>query len=84
MSLPKVEEDMKGTRVEFWIYGTDKCVATVLGVGAVPREGELISIRKDTWEVSAVTWAVDHAGKTDSELRANVILKPASSEDSAQ
>lgn len=70
--------DRKGTRAEFYQYGSDKYIAVVSGVGAIPRAGDLINIRGETWEVSAVTWAVDHADKAafDAELRANVILVP--------
>lgn len=45
----------------------------VLDDGAVPRVGDLISIRKVTWRVVRVTWAVDHADVVmGAKLRANV------------
>jgi hypothetical protein len=64
-----------GTRVEFHIAGkeTRSLVAALSDVGAIPREGELISIRKETWRVVRVTWCVDHADEIgETALRANV------------
>ena len=68
--------DRKGTRVEFYRYGSDKYMAVVSGVGAVPQAEDLINIRGVTFQVTAVTWAVDHADDISrAELRANVVLE---------
>jgi hypothetical protein len=61
-------------KIEFYIGSADKHIA-VLDDGAVPREGELVSIRKQTYKVERVTWAVDHADDiVESKLRANIEL----------
>jgi hypothetical protein len=63
-------------KIEFYVGDSEKHIA-VVDDGAVPRAGEAISIRKVTWEVARVTWAVD--GDVDqfrgATLRANVVLK---------
>jgi hypothetical protein len=72
-----------GTRVEFCTKGSRKNLAVLSGVGAVPRQGEFVNIRGETWRVVRVTWAVDQADKIgETELRANVELAKASSENS--
>lgn len=48
----------------------------VLTLGSVPRAGEFVNIRKVTFLVEGVTWAVDNADDVmGSKLRANVELK---------
>lgn len=44
----------------------------------VPRPGDLISVNKETWEVAAVTFAVDYSDMPFSErkMRANIDLRP--------
>lgn len=44
---------------------------------AVPRRGEFVNIRKQTWLVSRVTWALDSSDGVTT-LRANVELGKAS------
>ncbi|HSH41628.1 MAG TPA: hypothetical protein VK973_05820 [Arenicellales bacterium] len=63
-----------GTRVEF--YSASGLVAAVSNAGALPAVGDLINIRKQTWQVTRVTWAVDHSDYPDSQLRANIDLAP--------
>ena len=46
-------------RVEFYHGSTDRHMA-VLDDGAVPRVGEFVNIRKVTWLIRPVTWAVVH------------------------
>lgn len=41
---------------------------------AVPRAGEFISIKRVTWQVSHVTWAIDTTSGVSS-LRANVVCE---------
>lgn len=41
---------------------------------AVPRAGEYVNIRKKTWLVTRVTWAVDQPTGELPSLRANVEL----------
>jgi hypothetical protein len=61
--------------IEFYVGNSHKHIA-VLDDGAVPRKGEFISIRGDTFSVSCVTWAVDHADLIPSaSLRACVVLE---------
>lgn len=63
-------------KIEFYIGDADKHIA-VLDDGAVPRKGELVGIRRVTYRVRAVTWAVDHADDVmAAKLRANVVLQP--------
>jgi hypothetical protein len=63
-------------KIEFYVGDADKHIV-VLDDGAVPRAGEFISIRKVTYRVTGVTWAVD--GDIDqfrgATLRANVNLE---------
>jgi hypothetical protein len=62
-------------KIEFYIGNSERHIA-VLDDGAVPREGEFVNIRKTTYRVDQVTWAVDDADKImDASLRACVILK---------
>lgn len=65
-------------KIEFYIGDGSGHIAA-LEDSAVPREGEAINIRKKTYDVEAVTWAVDFAADfPGAKLRANVILKPRS------
>lgn len=48
--------------IEFYFGSSEKHIA-VLDDAAVPREGELINIRKVTYRVFRVTWTVDFAGQ---------------------
>jgi hypothetical protein len=72
--------DAKGTQAEFYIGDSAKHIAVVNGVGAVPREGEMINIEKATYRVKRVTWCVDYRGGTpagglfDPRLRANIVI----------
>jgi len=63
-------------KIEFY-DGTKPGMLTAVTDGAVPREGEFINIRNETWRVVRVTWAVDHADEVASmiRLRANVEMK---------
>lgn len=64
-------------KIEFYVGEAEKHIA-VLDDGAVPRVGELINIRQETWRVRRVTWAVDHeADAFYGKLRANVELEAA-------
>ena len=61
-------------KIEFY-GGAEKHMAVVDDM-AVPRAGELVSIRKATWRVVRVTLAVDHADDVmRASLRANVELE---------
>lgn len=60
-------------RIEFYIGDAEKYIAAVYGE-AVPRPGEVINILKVQYTVDCVKWALDNAGSTQSELRANVEL----------
>jgi len=64
------------TKAEFYVGDSQKHIAVVRQCGAVPRKGEYVSIRKKTYEVTGVTWAVDSADEFDAKLRANVVLRP--------
>ena len=46
-------------KIEFYMGSAEKHIA-VLDDGAVPRKGEFINIRRVTYRVSRVTWAVDY------------------------
>lgn len=60
--------------IEFYIGSAEKHIA-VLDDGAVPRAGEFINIRKVTYKVLRVTWAVDQADLIPgASLRAAVVL----------
>ncbi len=62
-------------RIEFYNGDADKALA-IIDSDAVPREGEVINIRKLSYTVTRVTWAVDYADNPPSTLRANVVLQP--------
>lgn len=57
-------------------YCKKECV-TRLGLIVPVRVGELISIRKTTYEVASITWAIDYSEKPHHErvARCNVDLK---------
>ena len=61
--------------IEF--YDGDKIVISVRST-MVPPEGSKISIRKQTWTVRRVTYAVDYAADyiQQRSMRANVDLEP--------
>jgi len=59
-------------RIEF--YNGKQMIAAVAS-SMVPPEGGLISIRGETWAVSSVTYALDHADEIHERgMRANVDL----------
>ena len=61
-------------QIEFY-EGDARGHMAVLKDAAVPRVGEFISIRKITYRVESVTWAVVHADEWhEITLRANVVL----------
>lgn len=61
-------------RTEFW--SPSGLVAAIDGIMA-PRVGELISIRKVTYRVASVGWAVDNADdRATCAGRCNVELEP--------
>jgi hypothetical protein len=61
-------------KVEFYVADAEKHLA-VLDDDAVPRAGEYINIRKKTYIVRRVTWAIDQADQLGTtRLRANVVL----------
>lgn len=69
------------TRVEFYERGKRSPIATVPNAGGVPSPGQMISIRKVTWMVYSVAWAVDVASPDvydpDPTLRCNIdLVKP--------
>lgn len=65
-----------GTRVEFCKQGSRKNLVALQQVGAIPRVGDYVNIRKQTWRVVRVTWNVDYADQIgETELRANVELE---------
>lgn len=59
-------------KIEFYL-GRAPGALVIVDDSSPPRQGEFISIRKKTYLVDLVTWAVDHANE-DPKLRANVIL----------
>ena len=65
-------------KVEFYIGRADKHIA-VVDADVVPRAGEFVNIRKRTYRVLRVTWAVDDADAPafSGTLRANVELERA-------
>jgi hypothetical protein len=61
--------------IEFYLGDIHHHVATVRAGGAVPRQGELVNIRKTTYRVTEVTWTVDYADNwLDTRMAANVLL----------
>ena len=62
-------------KIEFYLGSSVGHIAVVED-GAVPREGEIINIRKTTFKVSCVTWCIDQADNIlDAKLRVNVELE---------
>jgi len=59
-------------RIEFYDGSAEHPFAHV-NSDAVPRDKELINIRKQTWAVVCVTWALD--SNSPDPLRANVDLR---------
>lgn len=70
------------TVVEF--YGPGGELLTVVATSMVPTKGAFINIRKVTYQVSAVTYAVDHADHPEKSMRANVDLTPAAKHGSSK
>lgn len=75
-------EETRRDRTRYWRPGCqrrawlrDKCTA-IIDSDAVPRAGEAISIRKNSYTVTCVTWAVDYPDNPPSNLRACVVLQP--------
>lgn len=62
-------------KIEFYNGDASKAL-DILDDGAVPRQGEFVNIRGETWFVERVTWAVDSNQPMKSTLRANVELSP--------
>ena len=61
-------------QIEF--YDGDRLIKTMES-SMVPLVGSQISIRKETWTVISVTYAIDHADKLfESRMRACVDLEP--------
>lgn len=62
-------------KIEFYQELSERHMA-VVDDGAVPRVGDLVNIRKASWRVTRVTWAVDNADDVmGAKLRANVELQ---------
>lgn len=60
--------------IEFYIGLSEKPVYS-LEDSVVPRQGDLINIKKINYVVSLVTWAIDYADeKMKRSLRVNVVL----------
>lgn len=59
-------------QIEFYVGKAFGHIAVLVDDQA-PREGEFVSIRKITYRVQRVTWAVDHGDYV--KLRANVELE---------
>jgi hypothetical protein len=72
------------TKIEFYsgLYGEESSflVATV-EADAVPRVGEMISIKREVWRVARVTWALD---TSPTQWRANVEMRKASDVDTVE
>ncbi len=64
------------TLIEFYDGDATHPFASTKGE-AVPRAGEYINIRKGTWLVQRVTWALDQPTGEQATLRANVELQRA-------
>ena len=63
----------KPDRVEFYAKGK---MVVGLESSIVPRPGEMVSIRKQTWEVLFVSYAVDYADYMHArQMCANVVIK---------
>ena len=62
-------------KIEFYKAGTDELIDAVES-SMIPREGQLISIRGETWKVICVTLTIDYSGHpVISRMRCNVDLK---------
>lgn len=67
--------ELERTRLEF--YCDKECVGAIQSHGLpVPRKGELVSIKKETFKVTRVTWALDYSDKhLEKVLRANIEME---------
>lgn len=66
---------MSGTNVEFYLGSIQSGYhATVYGVGAVPRKGDLINIRKRTFVVESVSWVLDQADGQPDERKLTAVV----------
>lgn len=64
---------LKWSIIEFYDTESDQLLASTRDAISVPRQGEFISIKKKTWFVERVTWALDQGpARHSSVLRANV------------
>ncbi|MEO1042807.1 MAG: hypothetical protein AAFX52_10985 [Pseudomonadota bacterium] len=63
--------------IKFYDVETGELLARTRDAISVPRQGEYVSIEKETWFVERVTWALD-AGPNERSLvlRANVEMSP--------
>lgn len=62
--------------IEFYEEGAVSIVASVDNAVGIPAVDEFISIRGETWMVTQVTWALDHADDRQMRsLRANVTIQ---------
>lgn len=66
-------------RIEY--YGTDDKLIAVANSSMVPPVSSKISIRKQTWEVVNITYALDYADEHYSSMRANIDLRILGSND---
>lgn len=63
----------KPDRVEIWV---GDAILTGMESSFVPREGDLINIRKVTYRVTGVSFSVDHADDMAlRQMRCNVIVE---------
>ncbi len=60
--------------IEFYIGHEATCISVVVD-SAVPRAGEFVNIRKVTYLIKRVTWAVDWPDSMGTKFRANVEME---------
>lgn len=72
-----MERELVMATIEFYCGEGPRSLVTSLEDGAVPHRGEYISIKKATYQVRRVTWAVDAADEPHQcrKLRANVEME---------
>lgn len=62
--------------VEFYLEGAPHPLATLTNAPVVPSKGALINIVGEPYQVTSVTWCIDHAlDLAARRLRANVDIK---------
>lgn len=61
-------------RVEFYKEGVQQPFCGV-AAGFQPEEGDLVSIKGETWKVVGRSFSVDYAGTANAEMRCNVIVR---------